>query len=108
VTEFDEVLARAEADPRSDVVPVELDAEGEWFHEANVRLLDLATRLAHDAGDVPLLAFTIRPLPNGDGPSVTDHFADLAAQAGLMVLTLDPRPGAGATGFVVSPSRPES
>ena len=110
VAEFDQVLARAEVDPHSDVVTMELDADGEWFHEANVRLLDLATRLAHEAGDAPLLAFTIRPRPGDDRPSVTDQFADLAAQAGVLVLTLDPRPGTGTGtgGFIVNPPQPES
>lgn len=107
VTEFNAVVANADADPHSDVVPVDLDANGEWYYDANLRLLELATRLAAEADDAPLLAFTIRPMPTGVRPSVTDHFADLAEQAGVLVLTLDPRPDAAA-GAVVAPPRPES
>jgi hypothetical protein len=90
---FDDVLGHAMADPLSDVVTGDLAADGEWFHEANTRLLRLAAQLAQHDGDAPLLAFTIRPLVN-HGDSMTDHFADIAEQAGLVVLTLDPRPGA--------------
>jgi hypothetical protein len=91
VDEFDAVLTHAEQDPHSDVVSVDLDANSQWHTEANAQLLQLAVDLAAAADNIPVLAFTIRPIPNGEGTSVTDHFAELAEQAGILVLTLDPQ-----------------
>jgi hypothetical protein len=89
---FHEVLRYAGEDRHSDVVHCGLPAEGEWFAAANARLLDEALRCADEATPpVPVLALTIRPKPVANNVSMTDHFAGLAEQAGLLVVTLDPR-----------------
>jgi len=75
--------------PGSSVVELDGSADGDWLQEANDALVDLARRRAKDGE--PIVALTIRPV-NGDEPrSVTDDFAERAADAGWLVLTLDPR-----------------
>lgn len=83
------VLDHATSDPRSSICRVNRDAEHDWHLAAQD---DLLTRAAHLAGDELVVALTIRP-PAGEHPqSATDVFADRAGRAGLVVVTVDPRP----------------
>jgi hypothetical protein len=86
------VVARAHEDERSQVVELGLDASLDWFLIANIELLDLGSRLASPGEKVA--ALVVRPADGEDPPSVTDDLAACALAGGLLVLTLDPRPGA--------------
>ena len=71
------------------VVPLDGGADTDWYLQANHDLLAHAAELAAD--DL-IVALTVRP-PAGEIPhSATDDFADRAGRAGLIVLTVDPRP----------------
>lgn len=66
------------------------DAEA-WYLTANAALLERADRIADGR---PVIAVTIRPIGGEHPPSGTDDLAERAEGAGLVVLTLDPRPAA--------------
>ena len=84
---FHDVVATAHADSASTVVEL-LGNSGDWFVAANGQILDEALRLG-EPGE-PVVAFTVRPALGEMPPSVTDDFAARAAEAGCLVLTLDP------------------
>jgi predicted amidohydrolase len=68
--------------------------DDEWYLAAHDQLLDRAAAVAH--GEV-IVALTVRP-PTGEMPaSVTDEFASRAEHRGMLVLTIDPRPGSPET-----------
>ena len=86
---FDAVMDHARDDPRSSVCRGEGGADADWYLQAQQGLLAHASELA--AGEL-VVALTVRP-PAGEIPhSATDEFADRAGRAGLIVLTVDPRP----------------
>jgi hypothetical protein len=86
---FEAVMDHARDDPRSSVCQGQGGAQAEWYLEAHHGLLAHANELA--AGEL-VVALTVRP-PAGEVPhSATDEFADRAGRAGLIVLTVDPRP----------------
>ena len=86
---FDVVTDHARADPDSSIYRVNGGAHTDWYLEAHQGLLAHASELA--AGEL-VVALTVRP-PAGEIPhSATDEFADAAGKAGLIVLTVDPRP----------------
>jgi hypothetical protein len=86
---FEAVMDHARDDTRSSVCRADGDAQSDWYLEAHQGLLAHAIELA--AGDL-VVALTVRP-PAGETPhSATDVFADRAGRAGLIVLTVDPRP----------------
>ena len=86
---FEDVMSHARDDARSSVCRGEGSARAEWYLQAQQGLLAHANELA--AGDL-VVALTVRP-PAGEIPhSATDEFADRAGRAGLIVLTVDPRP----------------
>jgi hypothetical protein len=83
------VLDHARDDERSTVCRFDRSVYEGWYLEAHQELLAHAAELA--AGDL-IVALTVRP-PAGEVPhSATDEFADRAGRAGLIVLTVDPRP----------------
>lgn len=84
------VLEHARNDPRSTVWQGTMVEHDRWYLDANNDLFCRATELA---GDEPVVALTIRPPGGETPPSATDDFADRAGRAGLLVLSLDPRPG---------------
>ena len=91
VTTFHHVLARAEAEPHSVVRHGNQSGDDDWYESANEHLLAQALHAAaRTTPPTHVVALTIRPLPTPGEESITDHFADLAARAGLLVLTLDP------------------
>ncbi len=86
---FEVVIDHARADGDSSLCRVDGGAHTDWYLEAHQGLLAHASELA--AGDL-VVALTVRP-PAGEIPhSATDEFADRAGKAGLIVLTVDPRP----------------
>lgn len=86
---FEAVMDHARDDVRSSVSRGDGEAHTDWYLEAHQGLLAHAVELA--AGDL-VVALTVRP-PAGEIPhSATDVFADRAGRAGLIVLTVDPRP----------------
>jgi len=86
---FEAVMDHARDDASSSVCRGESDANADWYLQAQQGLLAHANELA--AGDL-VVALTVRP-PAGEVPhSATDEFADRAGRAGLIVLTVDPRP----------------
>ena len=86
---FEIVIAHARDDPGSTLRGVDGGAHADWYLEAHHGLLKHASDLA--AGAL-VVALTVRP-PAGEVPhSATDEFADRAGRAGLIVLTVDPRP----------------
>ena len=86
---FEAVMDHAHDDARSSVRRGDGGAHAQWYLQAHHGLLVHAIELA--AGDL-VVALTIRP-PAGEIPhSATDEFADRAGQAGLIVVTVDPRP----------------
>lgn len=85
------VLEHARNDRRSTVWQGTMVEHDRWYLDANN---DLLLRAADVAGDEPVVALTIRPPAGETPPSATDDFADRAGRAGLLVLSLDPRPGA--------------
>ena len=88
---YERVLEQARGRRGSSVEVLDLDADPEWYVTANDRLLDRARAVRRS--DDPIVALTVRPAEGQDPPSVTDRFAARAAERGLTVLTLDPRPG---------------
>jgi N-acyl-D-aspartate/D-glutamate deacylase len=98
VATFDAVVHRAEDDPQSDVIVSDAAASDDWYEAANHRLLQRALSVAAASSPpTPVLALTIRPPRTAGEVSLTDHFADLAQSAGLLVVTLDPTDGARTT-----------
>ena len=86
---FEAVIDHARDDAHSSLCHIDGGAHGDWYLQAHHGLLAHASELA--AGDL-IVALTVRP-PAGEIPhSATDEFADRAGQAGLIVLTVDPRP----------------
>jgi hypothetical protein len=86
---FETVMSHARDDSRSSVYRCDGGAEADWYLQAQHGLLAHAVEIA--AGDL-VVALTVRP-PAGENPhSATDVFADRAGRAGLIVLTVDPRP----------------
>jgi hypothetical protein len=86
---FEAVMDHARDDSRSSVCRGEGGADADWYLQAHQGLLEHASELA--AGEL-VVALTVRP-PAGEIPhSATDEFADRAGRAGLIVLTVDPRP----------------
>jgi len=89
---FEAVIDHASEDPACSLCRVDGGADTDWYLRAHQGLLDRAAELA--AGDL-IVALTVRP-PAGEVPhSATDVFADRAGRAGLIVLTVDPRPSPG-------------
>jgi hypothetical protein len=88
---YRDVLAAAEAAPDSTVETLDLAAESDWYLVANGRILERARTVA--GHDEAIVVLTVRPAEGETPPSATDDFARLATDAGLTVLTLDPRPG---------------
>lgn len=89
VERYRAILDHAHSDSRSTVWQGELVEHDGWYLDANS---DLLRRAADVAGDQPVVALTIRPPAGENPPSATDDFADRAGRAGLLVLSLDPRP----------------
>jgi hypothetical protein len=89
LTMFQAVIDHATGDPECSLCRVDGSADTDWYLQAHRGLLARAAELA--AGDL-IVALTVRP-PAGEIPhSATDVFADRAGRAGLIVLTVDPRP----------------
>ena len=84
------VIEHARTDWRSTVFQVAKGERDEWYLDAND---DVLARAAAVAGDELLVALTVRPPAGEHPPSTTDHFADRAGRAGLIVISVDPRPG---------------
>jgi hypothetical protein len=98
VATFDAVVHQAEVDPHSDVIVSDTAVSDDWYEAANHRLLQRALSVAAASSPhTPVLALTIRPPHTAGDLSMTDHFADLAQRAGLLVVTLDPTDGARTT-----------
>jgi len=87
------VIDHAESDWRSTLFQIAKGERDEWYLEANDDVLERAAAIA---GDELLVALTVRPPAGEHPPSTTDHFADRAGRAGLIVVSVDPRPGATA------------
>lgn len=91
---FDEVLRHVAAHAGCTLIQGDDAVDHEWFLTAHGQLLDRAEELA--AGGI-VVALTVRP-PEGEmPPSVTDEFAVQAERAGMLILTIDPRPGSSST-----------
>jgi hypothetical protein len=86
-----QVLETANTSPESTVTTLDLDEDPEWYLVANGLILERARDVARH--DEAIIAITVRPIEGETPPSATDDFARLATEAGLTVLTLDPRPG---------------
>jgi hypothetical protein len=83
------VTDHAHDDPACSICRVDGGAHTDWYLHAQQGLLAHAAEIA--GGDL-IVALTVRP-PAGEIPhSATDEFADRAGRAGLIVLTVDPRP----------------
>ena len=91
VEQYREVLDTAKRSPGSTVDILDLADDPKWYLKANVVILERARALA--LRDESIIAMTVRPTEGETPPSAVDEFARLASQAGLTVLTLDPRPG---------------
>lgn len=86
---FEAVLDHAQSDSACSIYRLGGGAHTNWYLQAQHGLLAHAAEVA--AGDL-VVALTVRP-PAGEIPhSATDEFADRAGRAGLIVLTVDPRP----------------
>jgi prophage DNA circulation protein len=88
---FCQVLDTAGTSPGSTIETLDLAAESTWYLVANGLILERARAVARP--DEAIVAMTVRPTEGETPPSATDDFARLAEDAGLTVLTLDPRPG---------------
>ncbi len=88
--QYREVLDTARRSPGSTVDTLDLAADPRWYLKANVVILERARSFA--SGDESIIAMTVRPTEGETPPSAADEFAHLASQAGLTVLTVDPRP----------------
>ena len=98
VATFDAVVGNADGDPHSDVIVSDAAVSDDWYQAANHRLLQRALSVAAASSPpAPVLALTIRPQRASGEVSMTDHFAELAQRAGLLVVTLDPMDGARTT-----------
>jgi hypothetical protein len=98
VATFDAVVRHANDDPHSDVIVSDAAVSSDWYEAANHRLLQRALSVAAARSPpTPVLALTIRPPRTAGEVSMTDHFADLAQHAGLLVVTLDPTDAARTT-----------
>lgn len=86
-----QVLDTAGTTVGSTVESLDLAAESEWYLVANGLILERARTVARH--DEAIIALTVRPMEGETPPSAVDEFARLASEAGLTVLTLDPRPG---------------
>jgi len=94
VTRFDDVLRHISTQAGCTLVEGDGAPEAEWYLAAHDQLLSRAEVVAD--GDV-IVALTVHP-PEGEVPrSVTDEFAARAERTGLLVLSIDPRPGAPET-----------
>ena len=91
VEQYRQVLDTATTSPISTVNNLDLDEDPQWYLIANGLILERARAVARD--DEAIVALTVRPTEGETPPSATDDFARLAAEAGLTVLTVDPRPG---------------
>jgi hypothetical protein len=91
VEQYRGVLDTANASPDSTVDTLDLTADPAWYLIANGLILERARAVA--SNDEAIVAMTVRPTEGETPPSATDEFARLATEAGLLVLTLDPRPG---------------
>ncbi len=89
VERFHRVLDHATGDPASMVEHLELDPHSDWYLKANELLVQRAVELA---GPRSAIALTVRPVEGEEPPSATDDFATRAIDAGLLVLSIDPRP----------------
>lgn len=90
VESYDRVLDVASTTAGSSVETMDLGEDPAWYLAANGLILDIARRHAHS--DEAVVALTVRPPEGESPPSATDDFARRAINAGLTVLTLDPRP----------------
>jgi hypothetical protein len=98
VATFDAVVRHANDDPHSDVIVSDSAVSADWYEAANHRLLQRALSVAAASSPpTPVLALTIRPPRTAGEVSMTDHFAELAQHAGLLVVTLDPTDAARTT-----------
>ena len=87
---YEAVIEHARDDPACSICRIDAGAQADWYLQAQQGLLTHAAEMA--AGDL-IVALTVRP-PAGEIPhSATDEFADRAGRSGLIVLTVDPRPG---------------
>jgi hypothetical protein len=95
VARYRAVLDHARGDSRCTVCPMSelsdhADADGDdRYLAANAALIRRALDLARDE---PVVALSIRPPGGETPPSVSDDFADRAGRAGLLVVSIDPRP----------------
>jgi hypothetical protein len=85
------VLDRARTTVGSSVEVLDVGADPEWYLTAQGLILDRARSAARP--DEAIMALTVRPTHGETPPSATDDFARKASEAGLTVLTIDPRPG---------------
>lgn len=88
---YRQVLDTADTSPDSTVTTLDMDEDPQWYLVANGLILERARDVA--GHDEAIVAITVRPTEGETPPSATDDFARLATEAGLTVLTLDPRPG---------------
>jgi hypothetical protein len=86
---YEAVVLHARSDPRSTLIEIGMDEHEAWYLDANDDVLAHAIELA---GDELVVALTVRPPAGEHPPSATDHFADRAGRAGLIVVSVDPRP----------------
>jgi hypothetical protein len=94
VARFDDVLRHVSMQPGCSLLEGDDAPERDWYLAAHDQLLGRVEVVAD--GDV-VVALTVRP-PEGDVPaSVTDAFALRAQHLGMLVLSIDPRPGAPET-----------
>lgn len=86
---YEAVIDHGRDNPASSICRIGGGAQADWYLLAQQGLLTHAAEIA--AGDL-IVALTVRP-PAGEIPhSATDEFADRAGRAGMIVLTVDPRP----------------
>jgi hypothetical protein len=91
---FDAVLHHVSTHDGCTVMQGGGDPNVNWYLAAHDQLLSRAEEIA---GGQTIVALTIRP-PEGEvPPSVTDEFASRAERMGMLVLTIDPRPGSATT-----------
>jgi hypothetical protein len=90
-THYDAVLEHASTTSGSTIDVHDLGTDGAWHLRGNQLLLDVGR--ARLGSNERLVAVTVRPVEGEHPPSATDDFAARAREAGLTVLTIDPRPG---------------
>ena len=91
IRRFEQVIALADADERSQIEYLGLDDATDWWYPANTALI-LSTKSLAARSLTSVVALTVRPVVTDGTPSVTDDLAELAARQGWPVLTVDPRP----------------